>query len=324
MAAQVGFDAKCNGPGPSGTGDKMPRVSIGVPVYNGSQYIQRAVESFLRQTFDDLEIVISDNASTDETGLICRKMAEAEPRIRYFRAERNLGARANYNRVFDLSRGEYFKWAAHDDACAPSYVEKCVTILDGDPTAVLCHSRSYVIDELGTPLREHIDNYHLVGSTPSERLRHAFLAGAWVFHPVFGLARRRALERTSLIGNYVGSDYVLLAELAMAGRCYEIPEFLFYRRQHPGRSGNLTLDQYQQWWDPNKRAVTLLHHWRLFAEYIRAVQRARQSLIENGRCTVEILKWFNWHRWHLARDLMRSAEHGVRALRSALAPPGRQ
>ena len=113
------------------------KLSIGMPIYNGDEFLKEAIESLLNQTFEDFEIIISDNASTDQTQQICRYYADLDPRIRYYRCKENLGAAWNYNRVFELSYGEYFKWAAHDDYCAPSFFERCVEALDRDRNIIL-------------------------------------------------------------------------------------------------------------------------------------------------------------------------------------------
>ena len=114
----------------------MPRVSIGIPVYNGGRFIKEAIDSILAQTFEDFELILSDNASTDETEEICKEYATLDRRIRYYRNEENLGAAKNYNRVFELSNGEYFKWASHDDLCAPEYLERCIAALCPPPPGV--------------------------------------------------------------------------------------------------------------------------------------------------------------------------------------------
>src|SRR5262245_45018612 len=101
-----------------------PRVSIGLPIFNGEKYVAQAFDSILAQTYADFELIISDNASTDQTEAICQAYANRDRRIRYYRNNRNLGAAANYNRVFDLSTGVYFKWAAHDDIVLPTFVTK--------------------------------------------------------------------------------------------------------------------------------------------------------------------------------------------------------
>src|ERR1700737_2789384 len=93
----------------------VPRVSIGLPVYNGERYLRFAIDSLLEQDYINFELIISDNASTDATQAICQEFADKDPRVRYYRNQTNLGASGNYDRVFELARGDLFKWAAHDD-----------------------------------------------------------------------------------------------------------------------------------------------------------------------------------------------------------------
>ena len=117
----------------SGTRPTKPSVSIGLPVYNGEPFVERAINAVLAQTYSDFELVISDNGSTDRTEEICREFAGRDARVKYVRAERNQGAIWNFNRVFELSQGEYFKWAAADDVFLPTFLEKCAQVLDDNP-----------------------------------------------------------------------------------------------------------------------------------------------------------------------------------------------
>src|SRR5919109_5579420 len=146
------------------------RVSIGMPVYNGVRFLKEAIESILAQTFEDFELIISDNASIDQTEQICREYAAKDKRIRYYRNEKNLGAARNYNRVFELSTGEYFKWQAHDDLCDPQFLEKGVAVLARDPSIVLCYSKFLRIDEHGNPLTMETSKVR-GGAKPHERFR---------------------------------------------------------------------------------------------------------------------------------------------------------
>ena len=106
----------------------VPRVSVGLPVYNGERFLAQAIDSVLQQTHSDLELVISDNASTDRTEEICRSYTTQDSRVRYFRSSANIGACRNFSRVFELSRAPYFKWACYDDICVPGFLEKCVAV----------------------------------------------------------------------------------------------------------------------------------------------------------------------------------------------------
>ena len=128
-----------------------PRLSIGLPVYNGERYLAEAFDCFLAQSFQDFEIIICDNASTDRTAEICRSYAQRDPRLRYYRNEKNLGAIPNFNRVFELSRSRFFKWAAHDDLYHPRYIETCIRILDENPDVILAHSKTAFVDDRGAP-----------------------------------------------------------------------------------------------------------------------------------------------------------------------------
>ena len=92
-----------------------PRLSVGLPVYNGENYLAESLEALLGQSYEDFELIISDNASTDGTADICRRYGKQDSRIRYIRQPRNIGLAPNHNFVFEQSRGEFFKWAAADD-----------------------------------------------------------------------------------------------------------------------------------------------------------------------------------------------------------------
>ena len=106
--------------------EKASILSIGVPVFNGEPYLAQSLETILRQTFTNLEVIVSDNASTDRTGEICRSYAARDKRIRYSRNLTNIGPLPNFRRVLELATGEYFMWAACDDYWSPNYVETLV------------------------------------------------------------------------------------------------------------------------------------------------------------------------------------------------------
>ncbi len=106
-----------------------PVVSIGMPVYNGAQYIREALDSLLAQTFTDFELIISDNASSDATQAICSEYARRDPRIQYVRQSENKGAAANFKFVLDCAQAELFMWAAYDDLWAHNYMMDATTLL---------------------------------------------------------------------------------------------------------------------------------------------------------------------------------------------------
>lgn len=262
-----------------------PRVSIGLPVYNGERYLSQALESLLGQTFADFELILSDNASTDGTREIGESYAARDERVRYSRTEANLGAARNFNRAFQLSSAVYFKWAAADDLCEPAYLARCVEALDRHPEVVLCYPQTRIIDASGRFLKDYDDGFDLRALRPHERFR-AFFQAPGLCNPVFGLMRSEVLGKTGLIGGYASSDRVLLGELTLHGAFYEHPERLFLRRTHPEKStaANPTEVQFAAWFDPKLRGKRLLPRWRRLWEYVQAIRRAPLTRGERLRC----------------------------------------
>jgi glycosyltransferase involved in cell wall biosynthesis len=233
-----------------------PRLSIGLPVYNGERYLAETLDGFLAQTFQDFEIVVCDNASMDRTCEISRSYADRDPRVRYYRNEKNLGAIPNFNRAFELSRSPFFKWAAHDDQYHPRYLEACVRILDADPEVVLAHSKTAFVDDRGEAFPvdpatgSYIDPRTGIAQTPDGpaiadspvailRFWQVLSLARWGTH-MFGVMRREILERTRLIPNFSGGDRAMLAELALLGRFRCQNEPLFKKRFHESASCHLS------------------------------------------------------------------------------------
>jgi glycosyltransferase involved in cell wall biosynthesis len=281
-----------------------PRVSIGLPVYNGENFLAAAIESILAQTFTDFELIVCDDGSTDRTGVICRPYAARDRRIRYHRNERNLGAAPNFNRCFELARGEYFRWAAHDDLLAPDLLERCVAALEADPDAVLCHSLVRVIDEEGRTVTEF--GSPLQPGVGAPRASERFAAAALTHHlatEVFAVMRRDVLATTRLYGGYPRTDTALIAELALCGRFIELPAPLFLNRDHPDRymralaadvGGSLA------WYDTAMANRRALPSWRLYRELFRMVGRHVAEPGERLRCYGHLLRW-PWVNWNLVR-----------------------
>ena len=285
-----------------------PRVSVGMPVYNGERYINEAVDSIIAQTFDDFDLIISDNASTDRTEEICRQYAAKDERVRYFRNEKNFGAAWNYNSVFNLSTGSYFKWAAADDVCAPEFLERCIEVLDHNPDVVLCYPRTTFIDENSEATEAYLDELNLQSNKPHARYKrfHERFRSRTRCNPVFGLIRRSSLEKTRLIGNFTSSDRVLLAELALLGKFYEVPDNLFFRRDHIQSSVRAYPSAIERatWFDPEGRRVNQLPKWRLIFEYIKSVSLVRIGWYEKTICYIQTVKWLCWDRRKLKKELI--------------------
>ena len=296
---------------PEISSDKIPRVSIGLAVYNGENFLRQALDSLLAQSFTDFELIICNNASTDATESICKEYAAKDNRIRYYCNSHNIGAAGNYNRVFSLARGVYYKWAAHDDTCAPDFLERCVEVLDRDPSVVLCHSKVKLIDEQGQDFKSdalYVKDCNVEMSIdsakPHERVRDLMLKRHSCYTS-FALIRREVLAQTPLIGPYAHSDCVMLVWLALRGRFHIIPEPLFFYRDHAEQSVKVArsnVGTYAWWFDTSLIGKITLPRWRVLSEYFRAFQQAPISWQEKVRCYQHLATWVYTRKNLLLRD----------------------
>ncbi|NJP18602.1 MAG: glycosyltransferase family 2 protein [Hydrococcus sp. CRU_1_1] len=267
--------------------NKQPRVSIGLPVYNGEPFIKEAIESILVQTFKDFELIISDNASSDRTQEICQAYAVKDGRIRYYRNEENLGAARNFNRVFELSRGEYFKWQPADETAEPEFLARCVDLLDREPTLVLACTQFMMRDELkGTTqfLKGATADYEIGSPSTYARFRKLFVVlghnGA-----IWGLMRSQLLKETHLIRHFPGADDCFLVELILKGGFGQIPEYLYTMRTHSqayhrikDRQNGLEGLEEAHWFDPTKLHIWVLPYWRRLWEFFLLIVRSREDI----------------------------------------------
>jgi len=284
----------------------MPRVSIGLPVYNGEEFLEEALESLCAQTFEDFELIISDNASTDKTREICEDYASKDRRIRYYRNERNFGAARNYNLVFERATAQYFKWAAHDDTCGKTFLERCIEILDRDASVVLCYPKTRIIDEKGKIISNDRDSLHLQSWSAHERLRQ-LVTSYNLCNPIFGLMRSDVLRKTCVIGSYIASDYILMVELCLQGKFWEVPDFLFFRRDHEYNVRRLALPDRAKWFDPSCKGLFYKHSQiTLFYKQLLAVKHSQLSWADKVRCYPQIGRWV-LRKWRAAGGRYKSS-----------------
>jgi glycosyltransferase involved in cell wall biosynthesis len=271
---------------------KAPRVSIGMPVYNSEKYLKGALDSVLAQTYSDFEIIICDNASTDQTPEICRMYAAKDKRIRYYRNSHNLGANPNINQTFKLSSGEYFKWAFYDDLIRPEFISRCIEVLDQNPEVVLCVPKSNVIDENGRFLGINEYKADLTVSQPHIRFRNIVNTpdAGW---EVFGLIRSSVLKQTALHASYPGSDLVLLAELALHGRFHVLSEALLYPRIHPEQMWILVPKERDRvvFEDSSLEGKIVLPKWGWVFGYLQAIKNAPLNIFQLVDCVFTVLRW---------------------------------
>lgn len=297
----------------------LTRVCIGMPVRNGQRYVQQAVESILAQTFGELELVISDNASTDDTERICRKLAEKDPRIHYTRLTENIGALANFWRVYHLSGGQYFKWASHDDLLEPTFVQRCVEALDADPTAVLAYPRARLIDSRDRCLGELVRRLPTDLDQPQARFAAVVLAdqGPAYNLEMYGLIRRNAMGMIPMDSGYPGADRVFLARLCLYGRFIEVPQAVLFSRVYPENSCRAPLVHSElpswEWLDPHYAQGVAFPQWRLMWEQMLSAGygwlNTRQRLLCLAAVIQRQVRRGNWalllrDLWHAASQLL--------------------
>ena len=272
----------------------IPRLSIGLPVYNGEGYLGEALDALLGQTFDDFELIVSDNASTDETSSICRSYQKRDSRIRYFRQTRNIGLAPNHNFVIEQARGELFKSAHHDDLCARVLLERCVDALDQHPEAILANTWTATIDSAGVVT--HLVDYTTSTSLPSAPDRfESMLFDGWG-DDYGGVVRLDVLRSVAPLNSYHFADRIFTTELGLHGSFSIIPEHLQFRRVHAEQAGRSSdMRQRCSVLDPRRNDRLWHPAVRLYSEYllgyIRAIRQAPLSSSERRKCYWILTKW---------------------------------
>lgn len=201
-----------------------PKVSIGIPVFNGAKTLAKTIEAAIIQDYKNLEIIISDNCSTDDTQAIAEAFQSRDSRIKYIRQEKNYGMTANFSKVFEYATGEFFMWAAHDDQHDPAFISKCLPLLLSDPEAGLCvpRTQAYFRGEVTwvssmktfTRIRSRVELY-------KETLKHFPAVG------MYGLYRSSKVAKTQLWRNFTGADLVFVQDLVLHGNIAICEDILF-------------------------------------------------------------------------------------------------
>lgn len=274
-----------------------PTVSIGLAVFNGDRYLAQAIESILNQTYTDFELIISDNASTDNTEEICKRYAAQDDRIIYHRNPKNIGGANNENLTFKLSKGKYFRWAAHDDVCHPELLENLVAGLESAPDIVLSESMVVKIDADDQPVGFLHSND--ISDDPYDRFVYL---SRWDHEceATYGLIRSEIMKKTDLELNYTDSDRTFLCELGLYGRFHRVPKYLFYKRFHPDMSTNVYTDWRlrMEWFGLDPYQIIAQPYLMQFFHYLRIIRRAPVSIITKVRCYLYMGKWiFDYDRY---------------------------
>ncbi len=288
----------------------LPQISLGMPVYNGAQYLEATLDSLLAQTFRDFELIISDNASTDESARICAEYAARDSRIRFYRNATNMGASWNFNRVYSLAQAPYFKQAAHDDLCEPTFLQRCFDVLESDPSVVMAYPRTILIDGAGNEIARFSGTLDLRENLPHQRFQHFHhVFGEWsICHPIFGIMRVAQVRNREILPRFIASDMVLLAELALRGKIVEVPEFLFKLRWHEGAStvAQKSHDLRALWFDPRLAGSVSIPatRFRWLYEYLKMSATVPMTAYGRLRCFQQMPRWIYRNRGKLAHDTL--------------------
>lgn len=317
----------------------IPPLTIGIPVYNGAHYVGEAIAAALGQTDVELQVVVADNASTDNTPAICRESAAQDSRVRYVRFEEHLGVAGSYSRTFGLCETEFFKWAASDDLFHPTFAQKALDALRRRADAVLAYTEALVIDSSGAAVRKDDFMLDLQGVPASTRFRRLIMAppkyhGA---HEQYGVIRSAALRRTGLMSTHVYGDRVLLAQLSLLGDFLRVPEVLFYNREHEGRSqqagrrrsrpgsvltGRLGAGPWppSEFWDPRRTGRIVFPEWDLAGQYVKAVVHADLPPAQRASALLAVAGMTAYRAPKYGRDLLVAAEQAARLAARGQAP----
>ncbi|MGH9197954.1 MAG: hypothetical protein ACRD1T_19730, partial [Acidimicrobiia bacterium] len=187
--------------------------------------------------------------------------------------------------------------------CDPTYLERCVEVLDGEPDVVLVYPRTRMIGEAGQLLWEHWYNLDMHHRLPHERLKHLIRNLGGLLAPLYGLVRTTTMRQTRGLGDFLSPDYVVLAELAMLGQFREVPDFLFSQRWHAAasRSPGTSNDQVVDW--HRSQRYPFLEYWTVFAQHILGILHLQLSGWDKLRCVSVLPNWLWIWREPLSGEL---------------------
>lgn len=288
---------------------RAPLVTVGLPTYNGAVYLARSLDSLLAQDYQNFELVISDNASTDATGSIARAYAERYERIRYVRQPSNLGAAANFTFVLAAASGPYFMWASDHDLWDPGFISRCVAALEANPAAVLAYPQTMLIDESDAPIEEMDDQIDVEQASALARYKHLI----WrliLCNMIYGVGRRDAMAATGGFPDVFGPDHVVLARMALQGPILRVGGHLFLRRRNrppetPDEHRNRALVDLEPSKAGARSAMPAPRLYRdLRAHHLRAVKESSLSAREKLDARMATLACFHL-RFHVASNLVR-------------------
>ena len=209
-------------------------VSIGIPTYNRCTLLKRSIESVLNQTYRNIEIIISDNASTDQTMVICQDYFSYDNRVKYFRQSTNLGPTNNFIEVLKMSHGEYFMWLGDDDWIDENYVSSCVKEMNLNPSISLVSGTvQYYLNEQKQTMGNIIN---LTQNSPWHRviIYYTRVRDNGMF---YGIMRKKQIEQVE-IKEIMGGDWLIIASIVFMGKAKILNETSVHRELGGTSSSN--------------------------------------------------------------------------------------
>jgi glycosyltransferase involved in cell wall biosynthesis len=292
----------------------IPKISIGMPTYNSAVTIGASIKSLLVQSFEDFELIVSDNASSDSTRDVVESLASQDRRIRYVCQPENIGANRNYSAVARMARGEYFKWASSSDWCAPTFLAKCLIALEHNEDAVLAAPLTRLFAGNPDTATDYLHDIELLDCGPVARLVK-LTSGKRLNNAVNGLIRMNALRRTRLMDPFYRADIVMMGHLALLGKFIRVEEFLYYRRME---AATATVLQDSVAWRkhhyPQLSARILFQTWKNHCGWMYACMSTPMSMAERRQVFNYLLRMCYWDRRSLLNDVQDALRYAVRGV----------
>lgn len=281
---------------------KNNKLGIGMPAYNSAKYIRETIESILNQTYQDFELHISDNASTDDTEVICREYQKLDSRVKYHRNKINIGANYNFNEAFCYTNSLYFKWVSSSDIHAPESLQRCVEVLEKQQDVVLCYPKTkFFADNLDSSV-DYEDGLNLQEEEIFLRFKK-YIEKIEYNHVLYGVIRSEVLKKTKLMKNFNRGDISLLAEIALHGKFFEVPIHLYFRRMEPKTTTKFySKEELARHFDPNLDKLCY-QNFKWYMSLYSGVGRTKMSKDEKIKIYFEIMKYIRWDRLALIKEL---------------------
>lgn len=289
---------------------KIPKVVVGLPVYNGERYLAAAIESHLGQSFGDFQLVISDNGSTDATADICSEYARKDGRVTHVRSDTNQGLLWNHRRVLDAISApeQYFRWAGADDILEPGLLQEMVTTLDTRPDVEAVVPNTKNIDADGRMIGAMDRVLDLQSDDVLDRARDILVAD-YQHVIAYGLLRASTLRSMRTQPNYPGWDPIFAWELVLRGKMAQTVEFALFRRLHAGSISRVkTVGEMRTWVEPTAKTGLGFPNWMWSYERMRTFMSSPLSPRNRLRVGVLVARSTLWDRKALFRDVVHAAK----------------